>query len=483
MDTQNAAAAQVKRHPLVLDFPDVSLDFLKCAQLDYDTESVISTSVPGESSTIFSNGAAVPTGATALSDTGVGRFVAFTPGGRRALVLSHTADELQVFDAITQQNLSRKNLRLSGSNPIGMALAPSGNKGYVLYENSLFLSVLDLSAYADPLKLPVASYVPFEYRRTANPNNSFLTESRIVRFVEDIPELPAVTESGTLTLLDKDPLGDRVRRGKVLFQSSNPEKYPELSASRQSACSTCHPSGGHDGTVWGTMEGERRTMSLYGGVAGRGWLHQSGTHADIKEFVEIIVPERLGGTGLSHEDYETLAEYIGWHIPTLQGPRVDALAASRGKALFDTSCVSCHSGPKFTGGQPDPENRWGGGHSDGPLLFDVGTASETSNVLIPKFFTSRLPSPSRELYDLIRGDRDLGDDDPVQKVLSFRPRPNRDRSSIRPPSLTGSWDYSIFFHDGRYDRMSSVLEHLNRVGGLGLQPAELADLEEFMKTL
>jgi YVTN family beta-propeller protein len=483
MRAQNAASAAIKLNPQVLDVPDASLDFLRCAKLDYDTESVVATKVPGEENTIFSNGAAVPTSATALSETGVARFVAFTPGGRRALVLSHSADELQVFDAVTQQNLSRRNLRLTGSNPLGMALLPDGSKGYVLYENSMFLSVLDLSAYASPERLPVATHVPYEYRRTDNPNNSFLTESRLVRFIADVPELPEVREIAQITLLAQDPMPAQVRRGKTLFQSSNPEKYPELSASRQSSCGTCHPSGGHDGTVWGTMEGERRTMSLYGGVAGRGWLHQSGTHTDALEFAEIIVPERLGGSGLNHDDYTALAEYLSRHIPTLQGPKVDAVRAARGQVLFQQACASCHAGPSYSGGMPDPENKWGGGGTNAPILVDVGTTTSNARVLIPSFFTQRLPSPAREIYDLLRGDRDLGSTDPVQEILGFRPRPDRKRNEIRPPSLNGVWDYTVFFHDGRYEKLEDVMEHLNQNLGLGLSKDDLADVTEYVKTL
>jgi DNA-binding beta-propeller fold protein YncE len=483
MNTGSGSNASVKLHPQIVDVPDANPEFLRCAKLDYDSESVVSTPVPGEQDAIYSNGAAIPTGSTALSETGVIRFVAFTRGGRRALALSYTSDELQVYDAVTQQHLTRSNLKLSGSNPKGIAVLPNGRKGYVLYENSLHLSVLDLSAYSDPLKLPAATFVPFEYRRTERANNSFLTETRLVRLISQVPQLPAITEIKQLRLLDQDPLAAEVRRGRILFESSNPEKYPELSGSRQSSCVTCHPGGGHDGTVWGTMEGERRTLSLHGGVAGRGWLHQSGTHKDILEFVEIVVPERLGGSGLSPQDYNSLARYVGWHIPKLQAPAVDPAQAARGSQLFSKNCSGCHTGPTLTGGQPDSTDPWLGGSKAGPILTDIGTATSSAGVLIPSFFTSRLPAPANELYELLRGDRTLGSTDPAQEILGFRARPDRKRGDIRPPALTNVWDYSAFFHDGRYSKLEEVIDYLNSTLGLSLSEPDKHDLIAFLRTL
>lgn len=483
MNTGNSNHGSVKLHPQIVDVPDANPDFLRCAKIDYDSESVVSTPVAGEQDSIYSNGAAIPTGSTALSETGVIRFVAFTRGGRRALTLSYTSDELQVYDGVTQQQLTRANLKLSGSNPKGMAILPNGQKGYVLYENSIYLSVLDLSAYSAPLQLPAATFVPYEYRRTERANNSFLTQTRLVRMVRGVPEVPPITEIKKTQLLREDPLPADLRRGRILFESSNPEKYPELSGSRQSSCVTCHPGGGHDGTVWGTMEGERRTLSLYGGVAERGWLHQSGTHKDIREFVEIVVPERLGGSGLSQQDYDRLARYVGWHIPKLQSPAVDPLQAARGNQLFSKNCSGCHTGSKLSGGQPDDSGPWAGGNISGPLLFDMGTASNSAGVLIPSFFTSRLPPPANQLYDLLRGDRILGKEDPAQKILGFRPRPDRKRGLIRPPALTNVWDYSVFFHDGRYSKLEEVIDYLAQTLNLTFTEADKQDLVAFLKTL
>jgi YVTN family beta-propeller protein len=483
LDSRGIEKTAVKLHPLVLDAPDANLDFLRCAKLDYDSESPVRKPVSMEPDAQWNDGAAVPTGVTGLSEAGASRFIAFSPGGRRAFVLSYNADEIQVYDAVTQHSTSIQHAKLSGANPTGLAISRDGRRGYVSYHNSLYVSVLDLGKYADPEALPVASFVPFEYRMTGRANNSFVTESRIVRFTQGLPLTPPIQEMKQVPLVDSDPLAASVRRGKILFHSSNPEKYPELASSRQLACGTCHPDGGHDGGVWATTEGERRTLHLRGGVAGRGWLHQMGTHRDIQEFVRTVVPERLRGTGLSEPDYQALAEYVAFHIPRLQSPPTDPQQAARGQALFASKCAGCHRGDKATGGAVDPADPLGGGVASGPQLYDVGTSTKSAFVAIPTFFTSRLPPPANMLYELIRGDRVLGDSDPVQMTLGFRPRPNRSASYFRPPALVNVWDYSVFFHSGAEPTLRGSVAFLNKQLALEMTDAQIDDVVEYLKTL
>jgi len=38
-------------------------------------------------------------------------------------------------------------------------------------------------------------------------------------------------------------------------------------------------------------------------------------------------------------------------------------------------------------------------------------------------------------------------------ALSFRQRPDRARGQVKAPSLVGVWDNSLFFHDGRFDKI------------------------------
>lgn len=484
IDARTLDSSAIKYSPLVLDAPDSTLEFLRCAKFGYDAESPTHTPVKGEAvEAQYNDGAAVPTGSTGLSESGVTRFVAFTKGGRRALMLSYTADEIQVLDAVTQHSVEKNHTLLSGSNPIGMALTPDGKKAFVAYENSLFTSVLDISQLADPSALPPTTHVPFEYRVTPRPSNSILTTSHLVRFTESVPTTAPIIETKQIQLLTEDVLAPEVRRGKILFDSSNPTKFPKLTRSRQAACATCHPGGGNDGAVWATVEGERRTMALRGGVGTRGWLHQSGTHRDIGEFVRSIVPERLGGTGLDEPDYNALAQYVAFHIPKLQSPVTEPARVARGAALFSERCAGCHQGAGLTSGKVDPKDPLGGGLASGPGLFDLGTSSPSAFVLLPSFFTAQLPPQAHTLYDLIRGDRDLGANDPVQQQIGFRSRPERKKEQFRAPTLINVWDNVLFLHNGRFSDLESTVRFIDNAVGAELNDEQIADVVEYLKSL
>jgi mono/diheme cytochrome c family protein len=230
------------------------------------------------------------------------------------------------------------------------------------------------------------------------------------------------------------------------------------------------------------MEGERRTMSLAGGVAGRGWLHASGTHIDAHEFADIIVKERLGGA-LSPADTDALAEYVARAIPKLQSPKVDAALVTQGKSIFANKCAGCHSGDKMTSGNPDSANEWLGGLAAGPMLYDVGTVSDDSHVILGTFFESILPPLEGKLFHELRGDRDLGPDDFVQQTLDFRPRPVRKASEFKAPSLVNVWNNVVFFHDGRFDKLDDVVGYLNKQLTLNMTADDQKAVIEYLRTL
>lgn len=482
LDTRAAQQAGPKAHPGVIDYPDAPEATLKCLRPSLAMEAVVRR--PSGMGAYTSAGAAFGAGVTPLSETSPARFVAFSRGGRRALALSYASDELMVQDAITHHPVTQRHLLLAGSNPTGLVLSPDGKKGYVAYENSLFVSVLDLSTYADTA-LPGPSYVPYELKIIAGPPASLFSRAQVVRYYDDntVPDRPAVREVGKVTLVDKDPVDPVVRRGKILFNSSNPERYPQLTVNREGSCSGCHPNGGNDGSVWGTMEGERRTVALWGGVAGRGWLHQSATHIDADDFVRTIIPERLGGKNTSDDDFKAIATYLARGIPRPQSPKVDQALADRGKALFASKCAGCHSGASFTSGNADPNNPYGGGAAAGPRLFDVGTASDTSRAVMGPLITAMLPPATKTVFDLTRGDRKLGTGDPLQMTLSFRQRPDRARGQVKAPSLVGVWDNSLFFHDGRFDKIEDAVAYLNTRLSLGLSADDQKAVIEYLKTL
>lgn len=476
-------APERKQHPGMVDPPDVSYDYVSCSHLPFEVEMPTRQAVEGSPTEQLNTGAATPSGNNALTESGQARFVGWSRGGRRALILSYIADEVVVYDAISKHPTSQRHLTLSGSNPTGVAVTPDGTKAYVGYANSMFVSVLDMGEAADPSALPPARYVPFEFGDVPGVSaQAVLTRTPLVRDISAVPEQPTMTEVGQITIVDQDPLSPDMRRGKVLFDSSNPDKYPRLTRSRQGACASCHPDGGHDGVGWGTMEGERRTLSLFGGVGGRGWLHQSGTHRDASEFVEVVVPERLGGS-LEEQEYADMASYLAWGIEPLQSPPTDDALVARGQEVFQAMCVACHPGESYSSGNPDPDDPLGGGREAGPMLYDVGSRSSDMKLLLPRFFAQLFPSPTNTLYADLRGDRDLGSDDPVQEILGFRQRPDRVAGQVKAPSLVGAWDYVLFFHDGRYDDIRDAVRHLDDNLALGLSDDDVDALIEYLRTL
>ena len=112
------------------------------------------------------------------------------------------------------------------------------------------------------------------------------------------------------------------------------------------ACASCHPEAGEDGHVWQFAEGARRTPSLRGGLAGTAPFHWSGDLADMSELMRNVMNARMGGASQSAARTDAL---LGWldAQPALRAPPVNAEAAARGRALFESSetgCASCHAG-------------------------------------------------------------------------------------------------------------------------------------------
>jgi mono/diheme cytochrome c family protein len=393
------------------------------------------------------------------------------------------ADELMVLDAATHAPTAVHYTLLSGSNPTGLAVTPDGTKAYVVYENSTFASVIDLSAYAGA-QLPWPGYVPYQLvAAQAGQGANVITSSFLERDVTGVPDAPPVRETAQVPLVDADPVDPVLRRGRVLFASSSPVKWPTLSGNREAACASCHPNGGNDGTVWGTMEGERRTVSLWGGTSGRGWLHASGTHADSTVFATTIVQQRLGGTGLSPDDVHALAGYVAHGIPRLQSPVVDASLAARGQAVFQERCAACHQGDSFTSGAPDPASLLGGGAAAGPGLSDIGSATEWAGATLGTPFTNLFPPDAKKVLVALRGDRALGGGDVVQQTLAFTPRPDRARGAFKAPSLVGVWDDPLYFHDGRAATLDEAVRDMASRVGPAPSDDEVAALVAYLKTL
>jgi len=486
LSAREARQPELIRTTSAIDVPDRTEELLRCLEMMEEIEAVIGFPYQGDPDRVVSAGAAVPSGATPLSEAGVSRFIAFSRGGRRALSLGYISDEILVMDGATRHPVSRRHLRLSGSNPIGLAQTPDGKKGYVVYEGSTFASVLDLSALAEEGDLPRPGYVPYQLVQSeAGQGASVMTFRLLLRDAAGVPDLPPIAEAAQVPLVGEDPMDPVLRRGKILFNSSNPDKHPTLSGIREAACASCHPDGGNDGSVWPTVEGERRTMGLWGGTAGRGWLHASATHADSTDFATIIVKERLGGTGLSPDDAHALAEYVARGIPEVQRPRVDEALAAEGAQIFDARCASCHVKEwKWSSGTPNAANPYGGGSEAGPELHDVGSATDWAGVILGEPYVLLFPNPvTQDALRQLRGDRELGSADEVQLILQYTPRPDRKRGELKAPSLVNTWENAVFFHDGRANSLEEAVTDIAARTGAPLSEPETRALVEFLKSL
>jgi len=115
----------------------------------------------------------------------------------------------------------------------------------------------------------------------------------------------------------------------------------------------------------------------------------------------------------------------------------DRQAAQRGRQLFEREarCASCHSGPRYTDVVSNP-------HDTVPFLHDpseVGT-------------------------------------DPVYATRTAT-------GKYRTTPLRGLWQHPPYFHDGSAPDLLAVVDHYDRLFGLGLTAQQKADLVEFLKTL
>jgi YVTN family beta-propeller protein len=468
LDTREPRDAGFRKVGAVVDITDRDEAFLRCVPALDDAEAVRVRPGATADERVYA-GVTIPSQATFLDETGASRFVGYSRGGRRVLVLSYLADELAILDGASASPVARRHAPLSGSNPLGLAVTPDGTKAYVVYESSTFASVLDLTAYASPA-LPRPAVVPYRLDpgAAAGQGAAIITFLLLTRTVRDVPDLPPIAEVAQVPLVDADPLDPQLRRGKVLFTSSNPDKYPTLTRSRQAACAACHPDGGNDGSAWSTMEGERRTIALWGGVGERGWLHASATHAGAVDFATTIVRERLGGTGLSPDDEAALVRWVEEGIPARQRPAVDATKAARGAELFARHCAVCHDGARDDGD---------------PRLEDVGTATDWASVTLGAAYTRLFSPTAKRVLDALRGDRDLGPGDVVEETLGFTARPMRPRGAFKIPALTNTWENAVWMHDARFDDLRAVVDYFVDWLGAPLDDAERDALVEHLKTL
>jgi mono/diheme cytochrome c family protein len=143
-----------------------------------------------------------------------------------------------------------------------------------------------------------------------------------------------------------DGAEDKTDEGHRLFHTPT---------SGQIACVSCHPEGGDDSHTWNfDTIGPRRTQHLRGGIMATAPFHWDGDMTDIGTLMNQVFTGRMGGTSLTQQQIDSVGKWLDSLPPLPKSPAADAMAAARGKALFEDAtvgCATCHSGPHFTNNQ------------------------------------------------------------------------------------------------------------------------------------
>lgn len=344
-------------------------------------------------------------------DSFVGTFVPADPSevalssdGRRFYVLFGGTDDMFLCETVDDdyREIEFRQYARVGRNPRGIKVSPES--GPVFVYNALDFEV----AVLDPVSLKVETRIP----------------------------------------VTKNPLGDEVLRGKVLFYSA----LQPMTDRRWISCASCHPDGQPDGRTWHNPEGLRNTPPL-GGLAFTHPQHWSADRDETQDFEHTIRGPLMSGRGLLagrlnaslaapnkglSKDLDALSAYTNSHRVRLSPYARNGLsaAAQRGRTLFEskeTGCAACHSGPFFTDSQSGRASR----------RHDVGT----------------------------------GGDDPTEKM-----GPEYDT-----PMLLNLYRSAPYLHHGRAETLQAVLTTENKADRHGrtshLSPAQVDDLVEFLKAL
>ena len=251
--------------------------------------------------------------------------VAFSPDGRLLYVVNSGSNDLSVIELETTVGVGHIEL---GDNPRGIVLTGDGKRAYVLNALSDDVSVLDLGTQTELRRISVA----------------------------------------------ESPLPTEVRRGKILFFSSD---RPELARDQWVSCASCHLEGEADGRTWPFDDGPRNTPVILG-LADSAPFHWSGDRLDLFDFQRTIIDVQ-GGTGISDEEIADLAVFLGFGrfgpSPERQADGSLSSVAEHGRQVFEAAgCGSCHSGDVFTDGR----------------LHDVGTAIDPGQTRGSEFDTPSL---------------------------------------------------------------------------------------------
>jgi hypothetical protein len=174
-------------------------------------------------------------------------------------------------------------------------------------------------------------------------------------------------------------------------------------------------------------------ISYWNSYVGVGQMGGHGTFVDPRLGIAITQTPDLVTPKLP----ALLAYQLSLRPPAPPKGSFDSRAAQRGRQLFDGAarCSSCHSGPNYTDVLSNPQ-------STVPFLHDPAEVGA----------------------------------DPVYAMRSAN-------GKYRTTPLRGLLQHPPYFHDGSAADLLAVVNHYDRLFGLGLSDQQKADLVEFLKTL
>ncbi len=344
------------------------------------------------------------------------------------------------------------------TNPWEVALSPDGKRLYLIYAGTNDMNVCDVvdDDYSEMERVGNA------VRIGQNPRAIRVSHDGQTVFIYNFMDFAVGFYTANMKPIASVKVCEPSRTaewilGKVLFNTAN----SPMSGRRWVACSSCHPDGHHDGRTWQQAEGLRKTTALFG-MAHTHPLHWSADRDEAQDFEYTIRSPLMRGRGLlsasikpkqkyepielseatsgRSKDLDALAIYCNSFdyvlSPHIEAPGKLKPAAERGKALFfskEAGCATCHSGPYYTDSSLQKPFK----------LHDVGT----------------------------------GNDDPSEKM-----GPKYDT-----PTLLGIYRTPPYLHHGKAKTLREVLTAYNKGDRHGktshLQPAQIDDLAEFLKSL
>lgn len=313
---------------------------------------------------------------------------------------------VSVVDTAPSEESRRKRIPMDAflgnrvtANPWEVAVSPDGRQLYVVFSGTDDMFACDV-VDDDYREITLRRYLGLGHNPRAvrvAPNCKTFYVYNALDFNVTAYDAQRLELVATIPVCD-DPLGRKIRRGKILFHTA----LQPMTGRRWVSCSSCHPDGQPDGRTWLKDEGLRNTPAL----AGLAWTHPilwSANRDEVQDFEHTIRGPLMQGRGLlsgevhpplgppnkgGSADLDALAAYTNSHTFTFSPHAKGRLSepAKRGREIFfstTTGCQRCHGGPFYTDSRPRPP--------DQIVRHNVGTGNDDpAEVMGPAYDTPTL---------------------------------------------------------------------------------------------